>query len=343
MRKRTLLLLLAPFVIVFILLILFIGLLQTIGISSFTLVTSLTEIGTEPRIVSQTQLISDTLARFSLPIRILLIPILFLIALVFHRLNWRIAGWLLDSAITNAVRSPASIMNGDSEQDKVAKKSAYTPQHRQTLQYLVASVISLLAFGTAILLTMLQFINTAGMAVIATVASTALGFGTRDYINDLIMGISAIFEDNFDVGEKIEVIRVLNPLQGNVKKVNIRTALLQTPEGIPITIPHGEIRVFHNFSRGIHSGTTVTFQVPSHNLAQSLEVLHTLVDESPALFPELVEPLKLISRSGVVGAQTELTIIGKAHYGQGVDLRLDLLSTIESRLEELNLRPGEHE
>jgi len=335
MKRRTILLILTPFIIVLVILPLIAGLLQTVGLTSSNIGSSLSEIGTTPEIIHYANWISATLALLSLPIRILFIPAVFLVALILHRLNWRIAGWLLDSSITNAVRSPTAVWDGGTSQDQPKAGSGYMPQHRQTLQHLVASLITLLAFGTAVLLSMLQFITAAGMAVIATVAATALGFGARDYINDLIMGIGDIFEDNFNVGEKVEVLRANGHLQGIVQKVNVRTTLLQTPDGIPIVIPHGEIRVLRNYSRGVYSTTSVSFQVPSHKLEQTIAVLDAMAAESMILFPDLVEPLQLLSQTGQVGAHTELMLTGKARHGRGAALRLALLSTMEERLENL--------
>lgn len=335
MNRRTILYILSPFIFVFVLIILLIGLLQSFGLLSINVAASLREIGTSPELARQAQQITDTLTRLSLLFRILFVPVAFIIALILHRLDWRIAGWLLDSPITNAVRRPSAVLSADATPKEPQPTSTYRPQHRQTLHHLTASLISLVAFGTAVLLTMLQFINSAGLALIATVASTALGFGARDYINDLIMGISDIFEDNFDVGEKVEVLRVVGDLQGVIEKVNVRTALLLTPDGIPITIPHGEMRVLRNFSRGAYSSTSVSFKVPAQTLDQTLAALNNLSADSMNLFPELVEPLKVVSRKGFVGAHTELMVTAKALYGQGADLRLSLLTTIEDRLDNL--------
>ena len=333
MKNRTILLILSPFILSLVFLILTVGFLQSLGFTSLNLAPSLLEVGTSPELVRQVQRITGILTWFSLPMRILFLPVVFITALILHHLNWRIAGWLLDSPLTNAVRSPTAVLRTEKTQKKPLPENVYRPQHRKTLQHLIASLISLLAFGTAVLLTMLQFINSAGLALIAAVASTALGFGARDYINDLFMGISDIFEDNFEVGEKVEVLRQAGNLQGDIEKVNVRTTLIQTPDGIPITVPHGEMRVLRNFSRGAYSSTSVSFKVPSRALDQALAELETLSAESMAIFPELVEPLKIISRSGIVGAHTELLIIGKAFWGQGADLRLELLTAIESRLE----------
>jgi small-conductance mechanosensitive channel len=335
MKRRTILLILTPFIIVLVILTLIIGLLQTLGLFSLNIVSSLREIGSAPEIIRQAHWISTTLTVLNLPIRILFVPAIFLVALIFHRLNWRIAGWLLDSSITDAVRRPTAVLGTSHDPTEPIPAGRYRPQHRQTLQHLVASLISLIAFGTAVLLTMLQFINSAGIAVIATVASTALGFGARDYINDLIMGIGDVFEDNFNVGEKVEVLRTSGHLQGTVKKVNVRTALLQTPDGIPVVIPHGEMRVIRNYSRGDYSTTSVSFQVPSHKLEQTIVILDKVTAESMTLFPDLVEPLQLVSRSGDIGAHTELLLTGKARHGRGAALRLALLSTMEDRLENL--------
>lgn len=333
MRRRTFFLILSPLIAIIIILSLLVGLLQSAGLLTLNFAASLSEFGLSPTVTSQAQKFTEFLSWLNLPFRILFIPVIFFLALIFHHHNWRIAGWLLDSPLTNVVRRPRSLIADEKTNESEELSAEEVTRHRRTLQHLVANLISLLAFSLAILLTLMQFITSAGLALVATVASTALGFGARDYINDLIMGITAIFEDNFDVGEKMEVLRLTRNLEGVVKKVNVRTATMVTPGGVPITVPHGEMRVFRNFSRGIYSSTSVAFHVPSNSLIQALDALEQLSAESMALFPDLIEPLQIISRSGVVGAQTELLVLGKAVYGRGVDLRLRLFAVIEERLQ----------
>lgn len=332
MRGRTILLILSPFILIILLSILLIGLLQSAGMMTLNLAASLMEIGIAPELARAAQNASNIINYLNFPLRILFIPVIFFLAYIFHRLNWRIAGWLLKSPFIQSIRNPKIILQEESRLHDPSLEDPNVMRHQQTLQHLIANLVSLSAFSLAIFLTLLQFINSAGLAIIATVASTALGFGARDYINDIIMGITEIFENDFNVGEKVEILRIATHLEGVVLKVNVRTTTMQSPEGVPMIIPHGEMRVLRNFSRGHFSSTTISFPVPSADLAQVLEILENLSAESLSLFPDLIEPLQIISRTGVIGSQTDLLVLGKAIYGHGKDLRLQLFNEIETRL-----------
>ena len=332
MTRRAFFLLLSPFFLIIVLLILFTGLLQSAGLLTVNFAASLVELGVPLENARQVQAVTQIITRFNLLLRLLFVPIIFIIALIFHRLNWRLASWLLSSNITRSLQQPNIIFQDRLSPEEIIDYQVDRAQHRQTLQYLIASLISLTAFSIAVLLTVLQFVNSAGIALMITVTSTALGFGARDYINDLIMGLTDIFEDDFNVGEKIEIVRLHTHLEGVVTKVNVRTTTIQTPAGVPVTIPNGEIRVLRNFSRGKYSSTSISFPIQSSSLDQSLQVLKQLSAESVTIFPDLIEPLQIISRSGVVGSQTELLVLGKALYGQAADLRLRLFTEIQERL-----------
>lgn len=333
MRGRTILLILSPILIVIISLTLLIGILQSAGMMTLNFAASLVEVGVPLEVARFAQDVTVFLNAINLPLRLLFIPIIFIIAFIIHRFNHTLAKWLLESPAVHAVRKPKLIFEDDPQQNRIQDLTPDKARHRQTLEHLIASAISLIAFSLAAFLSLLQFINPAGLALVATVASTALGFGARDYINDLIMGVTDMFEDDFNVGEKIEVLRILHHLEGVVSKVNIRTATILTPDGIPIIIPHGDMRVILNFSRGHHSSTSITFLVDSASFSETLSSLRELSAESMALFPDLIEPLKIISKSGVIGSEVELNILGKASYGLGADLRLQLLTEIEKRIQ----------
>ncbi len=333
MRGRTILLILSPILLIIILIILMIGILQSAGMMTLNFAASLVEIGVPLPVARFAQDVTAILNWLNFPLRLLFIPVIFIIAFTFHRFNHRLARWLLESPFMHAVRRPNLVLEDGSLSERIKDLDQDGARHRQTLEHLIASAISLIAFSLAAFLSLLQFINPAGLALIATVASTALGFGARDYINDLIMGVTDIFEDDFDVGEKIEVLRLLQHLEGVVSKVNVRTATVLTPDGIPIIIPHGSMRVIRNFSRGNYSSTSITFPVKTADFSETLKRLEELSAESMTLFPELIEPLKIISKSGIVGAETELNILGKANYGEGADLRLQLLTEIEKRIQ----------
>lgn len=77
------------------------------------------------------------------------------------------------------------------------------------------------------------------------VAGLALGMGTKNLIQDYIAGLFIIFEDQYRVGEEIEVAGK----KGVVLDINLRRTVIKDAEGLIHFIPNGQIKVTSNFSR----------------------------------------------------------------------------------------------
>ena len=55
------------------------------------------------------------------------------------------------------------------------------------------------------------------------------------------------------------------------------------------------------------------------------------------LLPNLLEPWQVVSESGVIGQETELTLIAKARFGMASEMRPRLLALVQERLLEGNI------
>ena len=98
------------------------------------------------------------------------------------------------------------------------RRSGLREERVQTLQGLLASTISFLAFTVAALFSLALFVTTDTIIWMVGLFSAAFGLGARPLISDYLTGISFIFEDTFDIGEKIELAG-LN-VQGIIEAVN---------------------------------------------------------------------------------------------------------------------------
>jgi small conductance mechanosensitive channel len=201
-----------------------------------------------------------------------------------------------------------------------------------TLQQLVASLITISVFTSATILALSQFISLTNLAVAVTIFSTAFGFAARDYIGDFLNGFSNIFENRFAVGENVAVFRVGDVVEGIAEQVTIRTLSVRTRTGDLIIVPHGEVRILRNYSRGSFTGTTVTCRIATHDLADAVELLIKLGNEAPILIPDLLSPWVVLSQEGSLGKTSDILIHAKARYGHGAEVRLQAMTLIEDRL-----------
>lgn len=217
-----------------------------------------------------------------------------------------------------------------------SRKKVMSDERRQTLRGLFASIISFFAFTLAVFFALSRFIDTNTLVWVAGLFSAAFGLGARPLVSDFLSGVGFLFEDTFDVGEKVEVYAGAT-VEGVIEMVNLRTTLIRAPEGEIYTVPNGEIRVVRNFSRGIFSIARITLHVAAEDLQRTLDQLESMAEDAVLHLPNLLEPWQVYSETGALGANTQLTIVAKARFGRAADMRPRLLTFIQERLTHENI------
>lgn len=221
------------------------------------------------------------------------------------------------------------------------RRSPQRSDRQKTLRALISNVISILAFIVAALLSLSLFVNADTLVWMVGLFSAAFGLGMRPFLSDYFTGIVMIFEDTFDVGEKVEFPLFPQPVEGVVEAVTLRVTRVRGINGELFTMPNGDIRLVRNFSRGSFSVTRVIVKVPKRELKTSLVRLEQMSEEAMTLLPNLLEPWKIVSETGEVDDKAEFTIVAKAKYGHGATLRTRIMALIDERLHCAEVRPFE--
>jgi len=216
--------------------------------------------------------------------------------------------------------------------DLTMRKNPRRLERQKTLQSLLSNVISILGFGIATLLTMTLFVSVDTLIWVIGLFSAAFGLGARPFISDYLTGLTFFFEDIYDVGDKIEIPMSPQRVEGVVEKVNLRITQIRGMDGELFTMPNGDIRLVRNFSRGEFSPTSVTLKVPASELTTTLEKLDTLGEEAMTYLPNLIQPWQVISQTGALGEEAELTILAKAKFGKGAEMRTRMLAYLQDEL-----------
>lgn len=247
---------------------------------------------------------------------LLKIGVYFILAYLVHRLSNRFARRLLRIG---------SLAN---------KRQAMRSERQRTLTSLVASAITFLSVVTAVLLSLNLFVGGETLIWMVGLFAAAFGLGARPLVSDYLTGVGFLFEDTFDVGEKVDILGN----EGVVETVNLRTTTLRAPSGELLVVPNGEIRIVRNFSRGRFSSATVSLKLNAEDLSRALTILEELGREAVLLLPNLLEPWHIISETGSIGQQTELTLLAKAKYAMGAEMRPKLLALVHERLNEAGIQ-----
>jgi moderate conductance mechanosensitive channel len=139
----------------------------------------------------------------------------------------------------------------------------------QTISQLLRSVGRVVVFAVAVLLTFNFFIDIGPILAGAGILGLAVSFGAQSLVKDVISGFFILFENQFAIGDVIEVAGK----SGVVEKMTLRVVVLRDGEGIMHVVPNSEIKVVSNKTRG-WSRAVVDVGIPyDENVDRALEVL----------------------------------------------------------------------
>jgi moderate conductance mechanosensitive channel len=135
-------------------------------------------------------------------------------------------------------------------------------QQTRTMAGLLYSVGAGLIVAVAFLMALPEVgFNVTPVAATAAVASLAFGFGAQTLVKDLINGFFIVFEDQFVVGDLIQ----LNGETGRVETLTLRRTVLRNVSGAMVTVPNSLVGQVANLSRD-WSQTFVDVTVPSDEM-----------------------------------------------------------------------------
>src|SRR5699024_1377149 len=120
-----------------------------------------------------------------------------------------------------------------------------TNRREQTLRNLLNNMLSYVLVAIVILMILDTFdVPIRTMLAAAGVAALAVGFSAQKLVKDIISGFFIIFEDQFSVGDYIEI----GDIEGDVEVIGLRTTTLRSYYGQRYVIPNGNIEIVTNYS-----------------------------------------------------------------------------------------------
>jgi small-conductance mechanosensitive channel len=213
-------------------------------------------------------------------------------------------------------------------------------QHVKTLSSLLYSagtaVIVVGAFLTA--LPVFGF-NVTPIAAVAGLASLAFGFGAQHLVRDLINGFFIIIEDQFVVGEIVQIGTVI----GRVEHLTLRRTVVRDPQGAVVTIPNGEVTRVSNLSRDwgqVFVDISISPEVSADTALAALERVCSELRNDASWSPVLVDgPRALgVESFGAAGATLRLQL--RTVPGRQDDAARELRRRIQNRFEQEHIRWG---
>ncbi len=182
------------------------------------------------------------------PARILLIVLIAIIvrALINRAIN-RLTRTTVESELPTVLRPLKERVAGNTLFEGSGLLSERRRQRAETIGSVLRSITTFVVLGLAVVLILgeLEF-NLAPLIAGAGIIGVAAGFGAQNLVKDLLAGIFIILEDQFGVGDVIDVTEV----SGAVEAVGLRTTRLRDIDGTVWYVRNGEIVKVGNKSQG---------------------------------------------------------------------------------------------
>jgi moderate conductance mechanosensitive channel len=140
--------------------------------------------------------------------------------------------------------------------------------------------------------------------------TAALAFGSQNLVRDIVTGFFFLFEDQYDVGDRVELVTSGGQIvKGRVDAMGLRTTRVVDRSGRFVIIPNGNIALVTNGSR---LPTTASFTLTMPWKGDAAEMRARI--ESHAK--------KIAEQAGIAGADVSVVLAESTH--ELVTFRIDL-------------------
>lgn len=132
-----------------------------------------------------------------------------------------------------------------SEAEKVVAEARVLQRTRTMAAVFDRSASWAIWVTAAVMLLSEMGIEIGALIAVTTVLGAAIGFGAQSAVKDLIAGVFIIFEDQYGVGDWVE----LDGLSGEIERIGLRTTQLRDSHGTLWFVRNGEILKVGNSSQ----------------------------------------------------------------------------------------------
>lgn len=217
-------------------------------------------------------------------------------------------------------------------------QAAETKKRAHTLGGILRQVSVTVLFFIAILMILGELgVHLAPLLATAGIGALAVGFGAQSLVKDLISGFFIILENQYRIGDAIEVAGV----SGLVESVSLRTTVLRDLDGRVHTVPNGEIKVVSNLSKEWSRSVLDIAISYRENVDRAMEVLAQIGKEfmaEEAYRSVILEPPQILGLERLGESQIILRMMVKTLPLKQWDVGRELRRRIKNRFDEAGLQ-----
>jgi moderate conductance mechanosensitive channel len=220
-------------------------------------------------------------------------------------------------------------------------------KRQKTLVGLFVSVWRIILFFTVLYALLAVFFPNIGAAMAPLFASAgiigvALGFGAQSLIKDFISGIFIISENQYRVGDIIEI----DGFSGTVERIGTRSTVMRDVEGNVHYFPNGMVQHVINKTMGYSMARFSMLVHPESDIDNVAEIIDTLgkdLSEDDKWKDKLLSPPAFVAVGEITGNSVEVIVAGKTQpsdqWGVVSEMRRRLLEEFERQHVHLAVTP----
>lgn len=201
----------------------------------------------------------------------------------------------------------------------------------------ISRIVQNTALATILVIAGIMILDELGLDITPVLAGVgvvglAVGVGAQTLVKDAIAGLFLLIEQQFDVGDEIEVKGVT----GTVENMTLRTTIVRDSKGTQHVIPNGEIRILANRSRD-WARATVEVEVPAEtSIGRALQVLRIVgeaLQTDPELGPLLVEAPQVTEVQATSENTVSLRVVARTLPGKQELIAAELQRRVRAQFE----------
>jgi moderate conductance mechanosensitive channel len=159
-------------------------------------------------------------------------------------------------------------------------------RRRATVAKLLLDTFQIVVWSVVVMIILTSLgVNLGPLLATAGIAGVALGFGAQTIVRDTLSGFFILAENQFDVGDTVDLQTSAQPVSGTVEALTLRITMVRAFDGTLNIVPNGNILVTSNKTRG-WGRAIVDLRLPyDQDVDQVREILNELFDEIRAVPP----------------------------------------------------------
>ena len=215
-------------------------------------------------------------------------------------------------------------------------------QRAATITHAMSTAVVVLIWTIAFLLVLGTLnVNLAPFLASAGVAGVALGFGAQSVVRDTLSGFFILLENQFGVGDVIDVQTTASPVGGKVESLTLRVTTLRAFDGTLHVVPNGNIQVVSNKSRGWARAIVdvrVAYGEDVDAVRVILEELFEEIRQDPVLADWIMEGPSILGVESLADYALVVRLVADVRPSKRWDAERRLRERITRRLTERGVR-----